>query len=221
MNAYNQVCSFGPFCHTGNLLQRLNIKIVSFPFDWLCTTPLIISDCIENNFHYFLDKTYYILDEKDNHQVHKYYADHFHFNKALFAHSNPLQPTAYEYLERCIKRFQILLKCADKKLFIISYMVTYTETVDSDFRAKLQILNETLSKNTTNYDILCIINHPNQSAQSFSFDKMDNNIIILQLNTFSISHGVFFLNENDNLFLENIMNSHFSFDIKNIYLDAD
>jgi hypothetical protein len=217
MNTYNQVCSFGPFCHTGNLLQRLNIKIVSFPFDWLCTTPLIISDCIENNFRYFLDKSYYLLDENDNHQVHKYYADHLNSNTVLFAHSNPLQPTVYEYLERCIKRFDILLHCSDKKLFIISYMVTYTETVDSDYMAKVKILNETLSKKTTNYDILCIINNPNQSAQSFSFDKMDNNIFILQLNTFSISHGVFFLNENDNLFLQNIINSHFLFEIKNIY----
>ena len=39
-NIYNQVCSFGPFCHTGNLLQRLRIKIVSFPFDWCCSNPL-------------------------------------------------------------------------------------------------------------------------------------------------------------------------------------
>jgi hypothetical protein len=214
---YNQVCSFGPFCHTGNLLQRLNIKIVSFPFDWLCTTPLIISDCIEDNFQLFLDKTYYIVNEEKNHIVHKYYADKYNFNKAFFAHSNPIQSETYEYLERCIGRFGLLLKCPDKKLFVIGYMVTYTETVDPDFLANIRRLNEALSKTTTNFDILCIVHTPRQSAQSFHIETQDNNIILLHLNTFSISHGVFFLDEKDNSFLENIMNAHFSFDIRNIY----
>jgi len=220
MNTYNQVCSFGPFCHTGNLMQRLNIKTVSFPFDWLCTTPLIISDCIENKFQRFLNKTYYTLDEKEDHQFHKYYADNFDFNKTFFAHTNPLQPEVYEYFVRCVERFETLLTCPDKKLFIVSYMVTYTETVDSDFIAKIRHLNETLSRNTKNYDILCIINIPSQDMQSYSIESLDINIVLLKLNTFSISHGVFFLDEKDNLFLENIMNSHFSFDIKNIYTEV-
>lgn len=214
---YNQVCSFGPFCHTGNLLQRLKLKIVSFPFDWLCTTPLIIADCIENKFQLFLDKTHYIKNETEGHHVHKYYADQYNFNKAFFPHSNPLEDSTYEYLERCVGRFEILLKCPDKKLFIVSYMVTYTETVDPDFLAHIQRLNEALSRNTTNYDILCIVNHPRQSSQSFRIENTDNNIILLHLDTLSISHGVFFLNETDNSFLENIMKTHFSFDIKNIY----
>ena len=216
MDTYNQVCSFGPFCHTGNLMQRLKVKTVSFPFDWLCTTPLIISDCIENNFQFFLDKMYYMLDETKSHVVHTYYADKYNFNKAFFAHSNPLEPETYEYFERCVDRFRLLLKCPDKKLFIISYMVTYTETVDPDFLVKVQRLNDTLSKQTTNYDILCIINNPQQSMQSFRVEKLDNNIILLHLNTLSISHGVFFLDDKDNLFLENIMNSHFLFDIYDV-----
>jgi len=218
MNTYNQVCSFGPFCHTGNLLQRLKIKIASFPFDWLCTTPLIISHCIENNFQLFLDKTYYLSDETGSHTIHKYYADTFNFRKAFFAHSNPREPDVYEYFERCVDRFGVLLKCPDKKLFIVSYMVTYTETADPDFLSKVQRLDETLSKSTTNYDILCIIHTPHQHTQSFTIEKLDNNnIILLHLSTFSISHGVFFLDESDNIFLEQIMNSHFSFDIKHIY----
>jgi hypothetical protein len=220
MNTYNQVCSFGPFCHTGNLLQKLNVKIASFPFDWLCTTPLIISDCIENNFQRFLDKTYYSLDETASHTIHTYYADKFNFKKAFFAHSSPLESDVYEYFERCVNRFGVLLKCPDKKLFIVSYMVTYTETVDPDYLSKVQQLDETLSKHTTNYDILCIIHTPRQNTQSFTIEKqINNNITLLHLNTFSISHGVFFLDESDNTFLVNIMNSHFLFDMKNIYDD--
>jgi hypothetical protein len=99
-------------------------------------------------------------------------------------------------------------------------MVTYTETVDPDYLSKVQQLDETLSKHTTNYDILCIIHTPRQNTQSFTIEKqVNNNITLLHLNTFSISHGVFFLDESDNIFLVNIMNSHFSFDIKNIYDD--
>lgn len=221
MSTYNQVCSFGPFCHTGNLLQKLKIKIASFPFDWLCTTPLIISDCIENNFRFFLDKSYYILDETTKHPIHKYYAENFQFDKMMFAHSNPLENDVYEYLKRCIKRFEILLKSEDKKLFVISYMVTYTEKVDSDYLSNIKTLNETLSKHTTNYDILCIVNTPNQKMQSFHLDKTENNIFILQLSTYSISHGVFFLDERDNEYLVNTINDHFVFDIKNIYGGGD
>jgi hypothetical protein len=95
-------------------------------------------------------------------------------------------------------------------------MVTYTETVDVDFLVKIQILNETLSKHTLNYDILCIVNYPNQTIQSYNLEKKDN-LFILTLHTLSISHGVFFLEEKDNSFLDNIINSHFLFDIQNIY----
>ena len=212
---YNQVCSFGPFCHTGNLLQRLGIKIVSFPFDWVCTSPLVISDCIKNNFKYYLDKNYLVFDENKDSQQNSYYVEKF--NKAIFAHDNPLKKETYEYYERCIKRFNILLNSHDRKLFIISYMVTYTEVVDNDYIEKIKELNKTLSINTTNYDILCIINNPRQSFQSGNYSKIDENIIILKLNTLSISHGVFFLNEEDNSFLKYIINNKFSFDIKDIY----
>jgi len=216
-NIYNQVCSLGPFCHTGNLLQRLEIKIVSFPFDWCCTDPLIISDCVQNNFKYFLDRRYFVFEETEDHQQNKYYIDNFNLKKNIFAHDNPLKIETYEYYERCIKRFNILLNCSDKKLFIISYMVTYTEIVDDDYIKKIQKLNDTLSSHTTNYDILCIINNPKQSFQSAKYSKIDKNIILLELNTLSISHGVFFLNDTDNSFLKYVINNNFSFDIKDIY----
>ena len=103
---YNQVCSFGPFCHTGDLLQRLKIKIVSFPFDWICSSPLIISDCIENDFKYFLDKTLLVWDETQDHNSNKYYIDNFDFEKDLFPHNNPLKKETYEHFERCVKRFK-------------------------------------------------------------------------------------------------------------------
>jgi hypothetical protein len=64
---------------------------------------------------------------------------------------------------------------------------------------------------------LCIINKPKQSFQSANYSKIDENIIILELNTLSISHGVFFINEEDNSFLKYVINNNFSFDIKDIY----
>jgi hypothetical protein len=219
-NIYHQVCSLGPFCHSANLLQRLNLKIVSFPFDWIFSNPLIIANCIETNFRFFLDKSYFMVDASANHQQNKYYVDHFHITNPLFPHSNPLHQETLEHFQRCIQRFHILLNCPDKKLFIISYMVTYTEKVDSDYIEKLKILNRILSVNTTNYDILCIINTPKQAVQSSVFSTLGENIIILELHTFSISHGVFFLNEDDNIFLQNIIRNKFAFDIQNIYTDV-
>ena len=143
--------------------------------------------------------------------------NYFNFTNNIFAYDNPLKKETYEHYERCIKRFNILLNCPDKKLFIISYMVTYTEIVDNDYIEKIKELNKTLSKYSDNYDILCIINKPKQSFQSANYSKIDEKIIILELNTLSISYGVFFLNEDDNKFLKYVINNNFSFDIKDIY----
>ncbi len=55
----NNVCSLGTLCHTATLLKRNNLKISSYPFDWIFSNINIIIDCIEDDFNSFLDKKYY------------------------------------------------------------------------------------------------------------------------------------------------------------------
>jgi len=52
MEKINYVCSFGNVCHTGILLQRHNIKLCSYPFDWIVSDLNII-----NYFSYIKPKT--------------------------------------------------------------------------------------------------------------------------------------------------------------------
>ena len=55
----NYICSLGTLCHTASFMQRNNIKIVSYPFDWIFSNHQNIMHCIETNFSIFLDKNYY------------------------------------------------------------------------------------------------------------------------------------------------------------------
>ena len=60
MNKIKYTCSFGPFYHSNQILNRLNIKSGSYPFDLIYTTKDNILDCIKDNFRSFLDKSNYI-----------------------------------------------------------------------------------------------------------------------------------------------------------------
>ena len=56
---FKYVCSLGTLCHSSYFLKQSNLKMASYPFDWIFSNIDMIIDCIENNFDKFLDKKYY------------------------------------------------------------------------------------------------------------------------------------------------------------------
>ena len=56
MKVINYVCSLGCLCHVATYLQQNNMRLASYPFDWLCSELSIVESCIKDSFKDFLDK---------------------------------------------------------------------------------------------------------------------------------------------------------------------
>jgi hypothetical protein len=206
------VCSLGNSCHTAYILKRNNIKVVSYPFDWIISNYKIIKHCIEDNFHIFLDKSYYMSIDDGTKCRHAYYEED------MFYHHNPLMNEKhYEYYVRCVQRFQDLLKNTDSKLFItmVTNITEMDETTLKDMKNHMLELNQTLSKNTTNYTLLVIFNMVNKENNYHMFSDCECvNIHFLELHTKTESDGIVFKNMDDNIYLRNIIRNRYNFDIE-------
>ena len=220
------VCSLGNSCHTAYILKRNKLKVVSYPFDWIISNYKIIKHCIEDNFHIFLDKSYYMSIDGGTKCRHAYYMED------MFYHHNPLMNEKhYEYYVRCVNRFQDLLKKTESKLFIM--MVTNITDMDAtsledtnkiketnklqDIKNHMLELNQTLSKNTTNYTLLVIFNMVNKENNYHMFSHCECecvNIHFLELHTKTESDGIVFKNMDDNIYLRNIIRNRYKFETK-------
>ena len=110
-------CSLGTLCHSSQLLKRNNLKLCSYPFDWIFSNCDNIIHCIEDNFNIFLDKSYY-------NNISKSRCGHSKYNEKMFNHRNPLNNiNDYNYYVRCVDRFKELLQKQEHKLFIMTFML--------------------------------------------------------------------------------------------------
>jgi hypothetical protein len=95
-------------------------------------------------------------------------------------------------------------------------MISVNNDNNSDifFKNKIIDFNDKFSKYTSNYTLLVIFHISNKQQNHHTFTYNDN-IHFLELETVSSSNGVQFRNDDDNIYLDNIMNSKYNFNIKN------
>ena len=201
----NYTCSLGSLCHSSQLLKRNNLKLCSYPFDWIFLNCDNIIHCIEDDFNIFLDKSYYqdIHCKWNNNQCgHKYY------NVNMFNHRDPRNETDYNYYIRCVDRFKNLLQKQNHKLFIM--IVVNMNNIDENIKNNIIDFNNKFSKYTSNYTLLVIFHISNKEENNHIFTYNDN-IHFLELYTLSSSCGLKFRNDNDNIYLDNIINSKYNF----------
>lgn len=203
MTEINYTCSLGSLCHSSQILKRNKYKVCSYPFDWIFSSCDDIIDCIEDNFNIFLDKSYYInLSETT--------CGHSKYNNNMFNHHNPLiNIDHYNYFVRCVDRFKKLLQKEEHKLFTMIFV-----NIDNgnDMINKIIEFNNTFSKYTCNYTLLIIFHIPNKEQRHHIFTYNDN-IHFLELHTLSVSNGLEFNNYDDNIYLDNIIQSTYNFNI--------
>ena len=205
----NHTCALGSLCHSSQILKRNKHKVCSYPFDWIFSNTNNIIDCIEDNFNIFLDKSYYVNISKKQCGHSKY-----NYNDKMFNHHNPLiNIDHYNYYVRCVDRFKNLLQNQQHKLFIMIY-VNNDNNVNNYFENKIIDFNNKFSKYTSNYTLLVIFHIPNKE-QNHNIFTYNDNINFLELHTLSVSNGVKFVNNNDNIYLDNIINSKYNFNLKN------
>ena len=205
----NYTCSLGCMCHSSQILKRNNLKLCSYPFAWIFSNCDNIIHCIEDNFNIFLDKSYYqdIHSKWNNNQCgHKYY------NVNMFNHHDPRNEKDYNYYVRCVDRFKNLLQKQQHKLFIMIFV--NMNNIDEYIKNKIIDFNNKFSKYTSNYTLLVIFHIPNKE-QNHNIFTYNDNINFLELHTLSVSNGLEFVNNNDNIYLDNIINSKYNFNLKN------
>ena len=202
----NYTSSLGSLCQSSQILKRNNLKLCSYPFDWIFSNCDNIIHCIEDNFNIFLDKSYYV-------NISQSICGHSKYNNQMFNHHNPLiNIDHYNYYVRCVDRFKILLQKPEHKLFIMTFVNMYN--IDENIKNKIINFNNEFSKYTSNYTLLVIFHIPNKE-QNHNIFTYNDNINFLELHTLSVSHGAAFENENDNIYLDNIIKSKYNFNLKN------
>jgi hypothetical protein len=194
MTEINYTCSLGSLCHSSQLLKRN--KLSSYPFDWIFSNCDNMIHCIEDNF--------YINTQS--------ICGHSKYNNCMFNHHNPLRNiNYYNYNVRCVDIFKELLKKQDHKLFIITFV--NMNNIDDNLKNKMIEFNNKLTKYTSNYTLFVIFHIPNKEQNNiFTYN---DNIDFLELHTISVSNGSVFVNNNDNIYLDNIIKSKYNFNIKN------
>uniref|UniRef100_A0A6C0EQK8 Papain-like cysteine peptidase n=1 Tax=viral metagenome TaxID=1070528 RepID=A0A6C0EQK8_9ZZZZ len=202
----NYVCSFGSVCHTAVFMKRNNLKLASYPFDWIISDYKKIIHCIEDDFNIFLDKSYYITIS------HNKCGHSFYDKQYMFFHHNLLtNEDDYNYFTRCVNRFKKLLKYQGHKLFIMTFVNPENGGYSEDLKNDIFDFNTRLSKYTNDYTILVILHFPH-NTNNYNITKNES-VHFLELYTNSESNGSVFTNENDNMYLDSIIKEHYKFNL--------
>eukprot|EP00966_Prymnesium_polylepis_P190277 4408881-Prymnesium_polylepis.2 len=143
------VVSLGALCITARLLQQHNLRVHASPFDWVFSSPEMVRHCLEDSFATFLDSTQYVPVE-DGHATHRLYSTMIGHSSSIFNHHNPITRSDYDYFQRCVERFELILCCRERhKLFLlVSKTLPDLQTV--------QQLFEALRRRTANFE-LCVV----------------------------------------------------------------
>ena len=205
--------SFGSRCHTSAFLKRNNLKKESYPFDWIYSNLNLILDCLKTNFKYFLDKQYYsIHDENSKLQTHLLYYPN---GTTMFNHHNPLLEKDYNYFKRCICRLYNILKSDEKKLFMIivdeneyNEYYSFPDYKLYDHQNDFVNFSNELKCITNNFELL-IIFHKKTGFNYWEY-TINDNITMVYFTTLSFSNGVEFINQDDNVYLDNIYTNIFN-----------
>jgi len=190
-----EFCSLGPKCHSAKLLQYINKKKESYPFDWIYSHLDMIIHCIGDGFTTFMDKRYYLnVDTLSKMQTHTYYYPN---TITMFNHHNPLAKEDYDFFKRCINRFQALLKSNNPKLFL--YFAEFSDEIQN---AILEF-NVQFTGFTKNYKLLVILYR--QGKTHTITVKYYKNITMINITVLSKNDGVIFENTADNSFINKVL----------------
>jgi hypothetical protein len=213
MGKIKYVCSLGFNCHSAQFLKTNDLKKASYPFDWIMSNLSVVKHCIEDDFKTFLDKSFYVdllINDRCGHSI---------YCENTFVHHNPLHNQKdYEYFVRCVERFRKLLNSNNKKVFFISIINgehNVNNKLNDNIKQQFTELNNILKSKTTNYKLVLIVNYPNKLINNYIMSEIDE-LTIVEIDTLSVNNGTSFINNDDNIFLFNLIKKHFKFKLLDI-----
>lgn len=211
-----EFCSLGTTCHSARMMQRLRVKHVSYPFDWIFSDETMIQEIIEDDFEKFMNPKYFT---EPKNKFNERQCGHQIYHEDLFFHKNPKNKEDYDYYLRCIERFKNLLKSPEHKCFFMFYNLQNTKHPDylinknnqeiiEIIKNKVIKFNDFFKTKTTNYKLATIIIDGENKEHSFKLE-LNNEISFFSIKTLSNSTGVTFQNNTDNIYLSGLMREHF------------
>jgi hypothetical protein len=137
--------SIGPYCESSIILKQHNLRLNSYPFDYIFSSLAMITHCINDKFDIFLDKQYYTTGSDDKSTRHTYYCKyldtplllqhnlrHNHYyipsNGNLFNHHNLLDDNQHNKFKVRCQRLLDLIDNNNKIVFV--YYNCYTSDYD-------------------------------------------------------------------------------------------
>ena len=113
------VLSLGSLCCTARFMQDHGLRPFAGPFDWIFSSPSMVSHCLRDDFKLFLEpEQYHSVDMSDCTAGHALYSEMIG-KKTVFNHHNPLTPHDYEHFIRAVTRFKVVLTSPLPKLLLL------------------------------------------------------------------------------------------------------
>lgn len=210
MKTVNYICSLGTLCHTASWLKQFKIKKCSFPFDWIFSDPVMVNDCIKNNFVKFLDRNLHIKNTKKlNKSGHKIYGSN------IFNHHNILEDEHFKYYVRCVKRFSDLLIKKENKLFILLF-TNKNHEITKKFKRRINNLYKTLQENTNNFNLLIVWHMIGTELKSNVIKNCNfGNLKYIYITTINKSNGLHIKNKKEDKYFNKCIYDLYNYQIIN------
>ena len=203
-----KIVSLGNYCLTSMILKDHNLKNNSYPYDWMVTCINNVSHCIKDNFSEFLNKNNY-------HYIHNKTKNTFYYDNTLklfpkkmlagkdHQHHNFSNQEHYDYINRCVNRFNELDKF-NKIIFVMIQPLYLLNNKENDYDVK-SLYNILFNKFSNSKVILLVFNITKKNNLVYKENKINNNCIIYELESKIAkgSHGMMWYDKKGiNKFLE-------------------
>jgi hypothetical protein len=192
--------SIGNSCPCAFAIKNANLRLASYPFDWVLLDQEKLTSILDNNFADFLNRKLYNHKDKIctkqkcvescNHDI---YGD-------FFRHHCPLCfDEHYNYLCRCVNRFRAVINNTENKINFV-YM---------NNNANIQLLLETLEKHVkANWKLIVIECYEKSPTRYCKIVTLSQKFDHYQVFGMSYNIGVRYYDKTDNEVIKKILNSY-------------
>lgn len=217
MSGSNTFVSLGENCSSAWYLKQLGLKQGSFPFDWIFSSPEIVTHCINDGFASYLNKNY--INDAGNSAGHSLY------HSSFFNHRSPLKSDGdFNYYQRCCERFEALLDSEEKVTFLITLInepakrqawakgfdMEFPMPTSQGYETCVQMINTVMKRHPNSQFI--IVDHYTQGTRVIEWQEMSDNIAMITFTAKGTSTGVFYTNPLDDflykLLLTGLVRNH-------------
>ena len=179
-----EIVSLGNYCLTTTILKNHNLKHMSYPFDWMVSCIDYVHHSISDDFLQFLNKDNYVYTSNSTKNT-------FYFNNIIKLWPSDVVYTGehqhrcfsnkedYDYINRCVKRFDELDKF--NKIIFVMIQPLYLNNVQNENTKINELFNTLVNKFNNSNVILLIFNITKIDNLVYKENKINNNCYIYEL----------------------------------------